>query len=92
MAYFECVWCKVTELYLDHIGTDQYCCAPHCYGATELCDNIEEIIDKNVLLTVSVFFQALEFKNHILQYSGFVWHESDVCIFPHHNKMSIFSM
>ena len=31
-------------------------------------------------------FQTVDFKGHILQFSGFVWHESDVsCFAPNFN-------
>lgn len=32
------------------------------------------------MIIVVFFEQAVNFKSHILQFSGFVWHESDVSI------------
>lgn len=31
--------------------------------------------------TVCIMYQTVDFKGHILQFSGFVWHESDVSFF-----------
>jgi hypothetical protein len=50
-----------------------------------LTDVNSEVLVSLLILTKIMLpmFQTVDFKGHILQFSGFVWHESDVsCVVP----------